>query len=418
MCGISGVINASRNIVPEYNGFIRDAILAGAVRGTDSIGVGQIDAKIKRLVQKGVLSADDFLKTAAVKKMVNDADASYVTVVHHRAATIGHIKPEAAQPFANWDSADNKYQPLTVHNGTLTHYNLNVSKTGPALTNDSEWLAYMIAASIDNDDGLLDFDKTFGVFQGAFSVVTAIGGRCYMANNGERPMYVAFTEDESGVLFASEAGMLYWLAERNKITFKDSKIIQLEKDKVYVFDFMDTTDKVVVSVHDYIKAAPVAPVISYGKGTWKDYAVNSFIEFYKDITGQSPQKPAVQLQLPPPPRRPGNGANKLKGLTVEFAVTQFDANTKTAFGIGWPASPATTGDPAADAVLADGNVMFVADAVTEGDLLGAGASTVFTGKVLGVRVIQETVADGSKKRVSYMVLDKRTVEVVEPAYAS
>lgn len=449
MCGIIGVINASKTLRPEFNGFIRDGIIAGAVRGVDSVGIGQICTKLKRSVHKDIINPLSFLETKAAKAMTNDADDAYFTAVHHRAATVGKVSVEAAQPFGSWDSYQNKYQPLTYHNGTLRGYRLYDPDTKTTFASDSDWLAYHIASNVDKEDGELDLDKAFGKLDGAFSIVTVINGRVYMANNGERPMTVAFTEDEAAVLFASEAGMLHWLAERNKIKLKNNKIFQLAKDKVYIFDFLDTDNKVVAEVKSYVKS--VTPAVSsagsnytYGGGggyySRKAKQISEFNDLYKEVTGKEPiavieEEPTVSpitKESLPVTTPVGVNDNKvtslvprnrqsdtdleaelvLKGVVMDFCVNQYDSTSGVAFGWGWPTDASSERVVAsARKVLDAGNIMFSVTPEMESMILGSDGNEIFTGKIVAIRYVTEN-KNGTSVRVPYMVINSNTVKVV------
>jgi hypothetical protein len=63
-----------------------------------------------------------------------------------------------------------------------------------------------------------------------------------MATNGERPLHYAFIKDKSVVLISSEAGMLSWLAERNKLELEDNAIYEADLHQTYAFPLSDVRD--------------------------------------------------------------------------------------------------------------------------------------------------------------------------------
>lgn len=226
MCGILGVINGrkSRNARASICNFIKDGIVAGSVRGLDSTGVMQVDKK-GTYMQKDISSGSDFVRLKEVGPFYNDADTSFATVVHHRAATSGAITLQNAHPFYHEHTDGNV---LGVHNGSLINW---TKVPGSDKFNvDSSWAMNMLGKHKE---------KAFEYFNGAYCFVwhdTATKGWLNMARNKERPMHFAYVKDGSCMVFASEPGMLHWLCSRNGIALKDDLIYELEEDMLYSFN--------------------------------------------------------------------------------------------------------------------------------------------------------------------------------------
>lgn len=88
--------------------------------------------------------------------------------------------------------------------------------------------------------------EAFKYFDGAFAMVwwhEAEPDVIYMARNEERPLHFIVTNKGRTILGASEAGMLGWLAERNRFTLgtdkHDSNIWSLAPNKLYQFSLKE-----------------------------------------------------------------------------------------------------------------------------------------------------------------------------------
>lgn len=252
MCGIIGAINAAYNSIRSSD-FIKDAILAGAVRGQDSTGIIQVDKKDSIYTHKLALSGTAFLRDKVTAAFVADTDRSPITVVHHRAATVGAVNKDNAHPFIcemGTKRPDGKPHVLVgVHNGSLINW-----KTKPGAKDyevDSEWALSRIAAV-----GLEAFKEIEGPY--CFMWVSSDNvAKLNVVRNGGRPMHAVFTKDRKEVFFASEAGMLAWLCERNNVSVEEN-ILVIGTDKVYTFDTSGAV--VTVTATDVPKKPAVVPV--------------------------------------------------------------------------------------------------------------------------------------------------------------
>lgn len=223
MCGIFGVVNTSRQIYADD--FISDAFVASMLRGVDSSGIASIDIPsgeyfLHKLPMAGMYFKDD----KVVKRYVSYANNKETfTMCHVRAATVGSVTTSNAHPF-EIEREDNTVL-IGTHNGTLTGWKHERSAKGFDV--DSEWALTQIA-----ELGI----KAFEDFTGAYAFVWWDGGDSsviHMARNEQRPISVAFLQD-GGMAYASEAGMLFWLLERNNIKL-DGPIIHLEQGQHYMF---------------------------------------------------------------------------------------------------------------------------------------------------------------------------------------
>lgn len=231
MCGIHGVLSTSTTARSSLGKFVENAFIANAVRGMDSSGMFQIDRKGYPWVHKLALPGPFFIDNKLTKAFLADVGSSVATVCHVRAATQGKVNIDNAHPFVAAREDGNRV--IGVHNGTLTAWQ---SRKHANLFNvDSEWAINRIA-----QEGADAFEE----FTGSYAFVwwcEANPSVVYMARNKDRPLHFMLTPDQENLLFASEPGMLSWLAEKNFIKARDEAILVLEEGKLYTFDLSQKT---------------------------------------------------------------------------------------------------------------------------------------------------------------------------------
>lgn len=228
MCGIFGVVNGSKNRSSRSSicNFFSDAFIASQVRGVDSSGLFQLRKNIYHH-HKLPVDGTTFVAEKFAKEYFFAVDSARATVGHVRAATAGKVATENAHPF--FIQGPKETDPFLVgcHNGTLSSWR---GKEGASKFDvDSKW-----ALNLIHLDGIKAFEK----FDGAYSFVWAASetqDTLHMARNKERPMYYAYEKNKDVMLFASEHGMLAWLADRNDIVLED-KIYTTQTDYLYEFN--------------------------------------------------------------------------------------------------------------------------------------------------------------------------------------
>ncbi len=235
MCGIVGVIRGkgSRNDDKDYNGFFQDALIAGAVRGSDSTGIFQIEEppKGKELcyVHKSTDSGITFVNDKWAQGIIQDAMKCFVTIGHNRQATNGAIHDDNAHPFLH-QRADGTYF-IGVHNGTLTSY--SKEEDGNKFSVDSDWAVYKLSKGIKEN-----IKQIYGAY--AFALYdSSTPDKFYIASNGQRPLHFAFVTAQNSMLIASEPEMLAWIAKRNRFTIDKDTIFSVPADVILTFDYDD-----------------------------------------------------------------------------------------------------------------------------------------------------------------------------------
>lgn len=234
MCGISGIMTGdTRHSFADD--FIKDSFVAGSLRGMDSSGVVNIEMDKSLFAwQKLPVMGSMFITDKAAANIFRDANLpKSLTLAHTRAATTGSVTMNNAHPFIA-EGADGKdYRELVgVHNGSLTNW--KSKKQANAYDVDSDWALNHIF-----NNGMSAFED----FEGAYCFVwwdSADKEVLNIALNDKRPMHIAFLE-KGGMAFASEAGMLAWLLERNNVA-RTGNILVLEAGQKYSFDVNKPTE--------------------------------------------------------------------------------------------------------------------------------------------------------------------------------
>lgn len=204
MCGIVGVISSEINTTSHpYLSFFKQALFADTFRGFDSTGLFCVDYDAKEPeVWKKAFPGPDFLQLEYTKSLLSDHNDYYCVIGHNRAATKGKINHATAHPFQIGDIT-------LVHNGTIRNH--MTLKGGNKFTVDSEAICNALNESPVED--------VISSLDGAFTLIwydKSTGGISFIRNK-ERPLAFGRVKDRDTILLASEAGMLKWLASRNKL---------------------------------------------------------------------------------------------------------------------------------------------------------------------------------------------------------
>lgn len=284
MCGQFGIVTNTSH-VHTADDFLADAFTASMLRGVDSSGIANIDIKknqydLHKLPVNGLFFTGD---TIAKRLMKYGTSPQQISMCHVRAATTGSVSVSNAHPFA----AEREEEVLVgTHNGTLTGW---ANKPGArAYDVDSEWALNHIT-----DKGL----EAFKDFNGAFSFVWWRGSdkeTLHMARNKERTMCVAFLRN-GGMAYASEAGMLYWLLERNNL-FMDGPILFLDEDKYYKFSVKSPKE---FTTEELPKpAVTVFTSATYGRyGTNTSTTYKTTVDKVKDLLAKASKEEETPVPL-------------------------------------------------------------------------------------------------------------------------
>ena len=224
MCGIFG-LSSSTILTQAQHRFIKQCTFVGTLRGVDSTGLALVDKNNNVEVYKKALAGPDFYTSRLGQRCLDELDGSFMVMGHNRAATRGKINDLTAHPF--------QYDHVTaVHNGTLNwQAKLPITKH----TVDSENLIHSMSTLGDLDENNLA--EFMAGIEGSYAI-TAYDENTellWLVRNDERPL--TYLTDSNGDLYwASEAGMLLWVAERVGIKFKTEDVVHLPTTKVVGFN--------------------------------------------------------------------------------------------------------------------------------------------------------------------------------------
>lgn len=280
MCGIHGFVNA---VTAETNAddFVKSGCVAGMLRGSDSTGVAVIDTFKETFdVHKLPLPGNHFIETKLFTGLLpRIRTPNVITIAHTRAATVGAVRADTAHPFEYYDESTGRTL-VGAHNGTLTGW---MGRKGARDHDvDSQWaLARIMESGKD----------AFKEFSGAYCFVwwdSDTPTKLHMARNDERPMHIAFTE-KKGMAYASEAGMVAWLAERHHIKLAGD-IRALRSGLQYSFD-LENIEKVETSELPKATYATQTTTTS----TYSNYTVVDKVEAFLKGVMQKESAAAAQV---------------------------------------------------------------------------------------------------------------------------
>ena len=218
MCGIVGFISDEDRGWKKRSDFFQQALFVDTLRGWNSTGIFNINQKDQlHWIKKAVL-ASDFLDMGAVQKVMNGDNK--IMVGHNRAATVGALTTSNAHPFECGNITG-------VHNGTLEWSWRRNLPDADLFDVDSQALL--------NSINQIGYKETLKVVEGAFTLVwyDEVGKLLRITRNKERPLWIGHVKGEDTTLFASEMGMLKWIANRNGYEFTD--IFQPDPGKLLTF---------------------------------------------------------------------------------------------------------------------------------------------------------------------------------------
>lgn len=224
MCGILGVINGASGFDQGLCNFVAQGSLWGLVRGDDSTGTFQVNKAWGVRTHKLDIDGYHYARNKRSQEIFRAVDTTYATILHHRAATHGTVSQENAHPFEHYTEDG---MVVGVHNGTLDQWDRTEDKLRFEV--DSDWLYYKISKH-GAKEALSQH------IRGAYALVWAEtpSNKLHIAANGGRPIHWGFVEGKNVMLIASEAPMLYALANRNGLNLE--RAMYPEKGKIYTFD--------------------------------------------------------------------------------------------------------------------------------------------------------------------------------------
>lgn len=227
MCGLFGMAALQAPTINQKK-FLKNAAIAGSLRGVDGTGFGLVDIKNKVNLVKCVSDGPTFMNygEGLDKDFGSMLSSSLITIGHNRAATMGKVDATTAHPF-EYDHI------IGAHNGTVNYVgNLPVNN----LSIDSQCIMASLA-TIDNNDNInRNYTKLLAKIRGAYALTwyNSQTEQLYFSRNSQRPLYIA--QDANTIYWASEEGMLTWLLSRNKLWNNNIDVFELPVLTLKSFD--------------------------------------------------------------------------------------------------------------------------------------------------------------------------------------
>jgi hypothetical protein len=225
MCGIVGYITTeSHKNARERMEFLAQALIVDILRGKDSTGVMYgygLQKGQNAGYAKDALDGFQFVKSAAFKDIVAKKNQVRFAVGHNRASTLGGISVDNAHPFKEDCEGQGNHCVIGLHNGTVRgnmHY-LPLPKNKLGYEVDSHVIMANLA-HVDPDDARKEVIEKL---DGAYMLVwhDSRDGSLNFARNDTRSFHLAQSYEEDTLYFASEAGELQWLCDRNNLGIAD-----------------------------------------------------------------------------------------------------------------------------------------------------------------------------------------------------
>lgn len=227
MCGIFGFIRSTPAVKSQLD-FMADSFVAGQLRGPHGTGVMVVGPEYQVIGHSEPVTGAEFIRSEAANPTLMKIAGSRAAIGHNRFTTSGQNISDHCHPF-QYDHI------MGVHNGTIPSWvlqRIDPQNTHPV---DSARLYSAIGRAEDPIEVLTD------VSDGAYALVwyNSKTRTVHMARNWERPLHVL--QSMYGVYFASERGMLEWVAGRNGLFSAKDQIAALATESLYSIPLEDTS---------------------------------------------------------------------------------------------------------------------------------------------------------------------------------
>ena len=254
------------------------------LRGVHSTGVAFLRRNEKDcVVLKAAILPQELIYSKAYDQEMRSFNMAIIG--HNRHATKGKINDDNAHPFAH-------YNIIGAHNGTLINQNLLVDSKH--FENDSDNLFWSIAT-----EGI---EKTWRNVCGAAAITywNSANNTLNIVKNDQRPLFVALSDDENTLFWASEAWMISVATSRQGI--KIGRITKPKDNYHYQFNF-PLTKPVGLAMKKlvpftYPQSTTTSAATKAGAGRIKTAAERN--DALKKVTfqGEDPKPPIIINQTP------------------------------------------------------------------------------------------------------------------------
>jgi predicted glutamine amidotransferase len=225
MCGLVGVAGVAST---EAHDLFTELLIANTIRGAHSTGIasvhssGKVDVHKRTGVPHFLLWNEEYAKFAETQK-----HGVVCRIGHNRHATQGTINNDNAHPFQHGNIT-------LAHNGTVYDHALKDIRKGAKsiFQTDSE--------TITEGVNRLGIDKVWHEIEYGAAALTywnTANKSMHLIRDDKRPLFYAFFNAYRNMVWASEAPMLEWIFNRNKVALDGDEIFEAKPDHLYRFSW-------------------------------------------------------------------------------------------------------------------------------------------------------------------------------------
>ena len=307
MCGLVG---AASKLLPEnHKNVFYDMLIMDTLRGQDSTGVAEIVKPFSEkeepqiFLYKTVGPATALFDEYAAYKRNLTTDPVGVFIGHNRFATQGKVDRDSAHPF-DFDNV------VGAHNGTVMQSSMKDFNGYMEHDIDSQ----IIYSHLSHHKSSIQ--EVWQHADGAMALVwwDKLTNQLKMVRNEQRPLWLAYSEDDKTVFWASEVWMILGACHRNNVKIKET--FQLPVNTLFTFSLGegDKMHHVEESIPPFVRKVVYTnytanwnnPAVDIGRPKEKDEDVRLIIDQWDDnlgfAYGQTDKGVYVEIYIPPEDR--------------------------------------------------------------------------------------------------------------------